>query len=188
MRNVISNPKSVDIVRYGSGITALAKLASPHAGGWHAEQCVGGFTFISGTLYEPDGEDLATWQDQQRTQDLRHGERHSQLSFKELRAINVERCNSSFFPPDSKDGPWWGNAMAGECGEACNVVKKIDRDGLTPERVTALGKELADLITYADLLAARLGIDLGQAVALKFNEVSERVNSELRLPTDMVRK
>lgn len=184
----ISNPKVGDIVRYGGGSTALARLTGRHAGGWHGDQCMGGGTFISEPFYEPDAEDLAIWQDQQRIQDLRYGPRRSQLSFKELRAINVERCNGSFFPLESKDGPWWGNAMAGECGEACNVVKKIDRDGLTSERVVALAKELADVVTYADLLASRYGIDLGHAVAMKFNEVSERVGSALRLPEDMVRR
>lgn len=184
----ISNPKAGDIVRYGGGITALARLSGPHAGGWHGEQCMGGGTFISEPFYEPDADDMAIWNEQQAVQDKRYGPRRSQLSFKELRAINVQRCNGSFFSLDSKDGPWWGNAMAGECGEACNVVKKIDRDGLTDERLAALAKELADLVTYADLLAARFGIDLGQAVAVKFNEVSQRVGSDLRLSEDVVRK
>lgn len=106
------------------------------------------------------------------------------LTFAQLRAVNVDRCEESFFPLDSKDGPWWGNAMAGECGEACNIVKKMDRDGETLELHEALAKELADLVTYADLLAARFGIDLGLAVAAKFNEVSERVGSHLRLAAD----
>jgi len=35
--------------------------------------------------------------------------------------------------------------------------------------------ELADVLTYLDLLAATLGVDLGRAAAQKFNEVSERV-------------
>jgi len=78
--------------------------------------------------------------------------------------------------------------MAGECGEACNVVKKIDRDGWSEDLQLKLAKELADVVTYADLLAARFGIDLGQAVAMKFNEVSERVNSELRLSEEMSRR
>lgn len=184
----IRNPKVGDIVRYGGGSTALARLAAPHAGGWHADQCMGGSTFISEPFYEPDAEDLAVWHDHQRVQDKRYGPKRSQLSFKELRKINIERCESAFFPLKSKDGPWWGNAMSGECGEACNFVKKIDRDGWSPELQLALAKELADLVTYADLLAARFGIDLGHAVAMKFNIVSERVGSDLRLDESMVRR
>ena len=78
--------------------------------------------------------------------------------------------------------------MAGECGEACNVVKKIDRDGWSEELQLKLAKELADVVTYADLLAARYGIDLGHAVAAKFNEVSERVGSDLRLDEAISRR
>jgi hypothetical protein len=153
----LSNPKIGDIVRYGGGSTALAKLTGRHAGGWHGDQCMGGGTFISEPFYEPDCEDLAIWADQQRQQDMRYGPKRSQLSFKDLRKINEQRCNESFFPLDSKDGPWWGNAMA-------------------------------DVVTYADLLAARFGIDLGLAVAAKFNEVSERVGSDLRLDEGVSRK
>lgn len=104
------------------------------------------------------------------------------LTFAQLRDVNVNRCEDAFFPLESKDGPWWGNAMAGECGEACNIIKKMDRDGETPELHEALAKELADLVTYADLLAARYGIDLGRAVAVKFNEVSKRRGSQYTLP------
>lgn len=106
----------------------------------------------------------------------------NKLSFEKLRQVNIERCEDAFFPLMSKDGPWWGNAMAGECGETCNVVKKIDRDGWSSELQLALAKELADVVTYADLLAARFGIDLGKAVTEKFNEVSERQGSAIRLP------
>ena len=177
----LSEPKIGDIVRYSGGSTALAKLTGRHACGWHAEQCMGGGCYVSEPFYEPDSEELAIWNEQQRQQDMRYGPKRSQLSFKDLRAISLQRCNDSFFPIESKDGPWWGNAMAGECGEACNIVKKIDRDGWTPELQQALAKELADVVTYADLLAARFGIDLGCAVAVKFNEVSKRVGSDLLL-------
>lgn len=185
---LLNDPKIGDIVRYHGGSTALAKLTGRHAGGWHGDQCMGGSCFISGPFYEPDADDLVVWADQQRIQDKRYGPKRSQLSFKDLRAISVERCEKSFFPLHSKDGPWWGNAMAGECGEACNVVKKIDRDGWSEELQLKLAKELADVVTYADLLAARYGIDLGHAVATKFNEVSERVGSELRLDEAITRR
>lgn len=58
----MSQFKAGDIVRYGSGSTALAKLHSPHVGGWHADQCMGGSTYISGKLSTPDLEDLRMWQ------------------------------------------------------------------------------------------------------------------------------
>ncbi|HMD54928.1 MAG TPA: hypothetical protein VKJ65_10300 [Phycisphaerae bacterium] len=44
-----------------------------------------------------------------------------------------------------------------------------------------LADELADVQTYLDLSAFRAGIDLGQATVDKWNAVSERVQSDLRL-------
>ena len=35
------------IVKYGGGPTALARLESQHAGGWHVTHCLGGTRFIS---------------------------------------------------------------------------------------------------------------------------------------------
>ena len=81
--------------------------------------------------------------------------------------------------------------MAGEAGEACNAVKKLRRhqDGTNTSKdpaskeecVDAIAAELADTIIYADLLAARLGIDLGDAVREKFNAVSVLRGADERL-------
>lgn len=101
------------------------------------------------------------------------------LSFNELRKANVARCEDAFHPVDSWSPTDWGCAMGGECGEALNLVKKARRGEKIP--VEDIGKELADIVAYADLLAERLGIDLGRAVRDKFNEVSRRVNSDVRL-------
>lgn len=59
----MSQFKSGDIVRYNHGSTALAKLTHPHAGGWHAEQCMGGTTYISMNfrVSQADEEDLHMW-------------------------------------------------------------------------------------------------------------------------------
>jgi len=177
--------KAGDVVRYNTGSTALAKLQMVHAGGWHADQCMGGSVYISqNQLREPDEADMVMWHKKQLENIERWGRQQrtqSGLSFKALRVANVLRCDRSFFPLASKDGPWWGNAMAGECGEACNVVKKIDRDGDSPELREKLSEELADVVTYADLLAARFGIDLGAAVIKKFNMVTDRRGGDVHL-------
>lgn len=39
--------KKGDIVKYSDGPTAIVKLESPHAGGWHANHCLGGVIFVS---------------------------------------------------------------------------------------------------------------------------------------------
>lgn len=75
---------------------------------------------------------------------------------------------------------YYGNALAGEVGEACNIIKKLEREasGHVGSRASkeALMEELADIIIYADLIAARLGKDLGEAVRKKFNATSMRYN------------
>lgn len=75
------------------------------------------------------------------------------------------------------------NGMTARFGRAADLVKKLRRRsigirGAKDPEVDVLrdevGKELADAILYADLLANHLGIDLGEAIIAKFNEVSER--------------
>lgn len=102
------------------------------------------------------------------------------LTFKTLRAVNLARCEQAFHPLDSWSATDWACAMGGECGEALNLIKKLRRGELITRE--EIGKELADVVIYADLLATRLGINLGEAVIQKFNEVSDRVGSDIVLP------
>lgn len=78
-----------------------------------------------------------------------------------------------------------GNELAGETGEACNVVKKLEREilGWPGSRTTKeeLGKELADVVICADLIAMDMGIDLGDAIVQKFNYTSEKVGLQTKL-------
>jgi NTP pyrophosphatase (non-canonical NTP hydrolase) len=121
----------------------------------------------------------------------------TQLSFSELAAVNRSRCERWHPGFPSPDDPWtiadWSNALCGEAGELANVIKKLRRleVGTDPgpddppfSRLREMvADELADVICYADLLATRMGIDLGAAVADKFNRVSERQNFPERLAT-----
>jgi len=102
------------------------------------------------------------------------------LSFHDLRQANVPRCAEAFHDPDSWSLERWALAMIGEAGEVCNAVKKIIREDGTGS-VDALAEELADVIIYCDLLAARARIDLAVAVRDKFNRVSEKRGSAIRL-------
>lgn len=91
------------------------------------------------------------------------------LTFPQLRAANLAR--------NSREGwmaltDWslddWLTPLGGEVGEALNVVKKLnrERDGLVGNREThaqlldMLADELADAVTYADLLAARADVTI----------------------------
>lgn len=103
--------------------------------------------------------------------------------FQQLREANVSRMHRWHGAADTWTGADWSNAMNGEAGETANIVKKIRRHetGLgtsynTPALDELHGKladEIADTVIYADLLAAHYGIDLGAAVASKFNRVSD---------------
>lgn len=93
----------------------------------------------------------------------------TQLSFSTLRAANIARLplfkNSRGLPahsrPDGSD--WslgeWMNAILGELGEAANLVKKVKRGDMPLEAARSeLAKELADVVTYADITAMRMDI------------------------------
>lgn len=110
------------------------------------------------------------------------------LTFRQFSTANLTRSRQSF-PHDGWSLGDWGNAMAGECGEACNFVKKLRRiecggrgnAGDILRLRDAIGKELGDVIAYADLLAQAIGLDLGTIVRAKFNEISDRVGSPVKL-------
>lgn len=104
------------------------------------------------------------------------------LTFNAFRAANVARCLK--WHPEGIDS-WspsdWMTAVVGETGELASLLKmrNRERDGLPGNKFSPTQKqiadELADVLTYLDLLAEVLGVDLGAAAVLKFNEVSERV-------------
>ncbi len=73
----------------------------------------------------------------------------------------------------------WSGALAGECGEAANLAKKLRRGDVVD--IKDIGKEIADVVCYADLLAASLGLSLQKCLVDKFNEVSDRVSSKIKL-------
>lgn len=84
--------------------------------------------------------------------------------------------------PSGWDLPRWGNAVAGETGEMCNIIKKIDRgDFSLLEGKEKLADEAADIVCYLDLLCQCADIDLSMAITNKFNKVSERIGSELKI-------
>lgn len=102
------------------------------------------------------------------------------LTFDQMRSANVTRCHEVWGGHEDWTAADWLTAVVGELGEYANEAKKFKRGDYTPEQFNALArKELADVQTYLDLLAHHLGIDLGRATMQKFNEVSERVGSDI---------
>lgn len=117
------------------------------------------------------------------------------LGFSVLRDANLRRLPEfrnkhgqlAHSKPDGSD--WspaqWLQAVVGELGEYANVRKKYERGDLNEAQFhKEAAKELADVQIYLDILAFQLGIDLGSAVIDKFNEVSERVGSEVFIEGD----
>ena len=117
------------------------------------------------------------------------------LTFNTLRGGNLARLpqfknkHGELAHSKSDGSDWspaqWLQAVTGELGEYANLRKKFERGDLTAEEFKAqAASELADVVTYLDILAFQLGIDLGRATMDKFNEVSIRVGSTVRLAAD----
>ena len=106
------------------------------------------------------------------------------LAFSTLRAANEVR-QQEWDPSDAITMAFRGNELAGEVGEACNVIKKLERErlGLRGSRasIAMLAEELADVLICADLIAMQAGIDLGAAVRAKFNATSSRYKLATKL-------
>lgn len=117
------------------------------------------------------------------------------LTFNTLRGANTARLpefknrrgEPAHSEPDGSD--WklsaWCNAVTGELGELANLIKKIERGDMTLDEARQdVADELADVVTYLDILAFRCGVDLGRATMEKFNRVSERVGSAVWVDAD----
>ena len=94
-----------------------------------------------------------------------------------LRQVN-ERRQREWDPTDSITIEYRGNELAGEVGEACNVIKKLARErlGIRGSRASKeqLAEELADIVICVDLIAMQMGIALDAAVEAKFNATSAK--------------
>ena len=114
------------------------------------------------------------------------------LDFDALRVANICRlpvfknAKGEFSHTKGDGSDWtpadWFVAVAGELGEAGNILKKIKRGDFTlDEARPKLAKEFADVIIYLDILAFQLNIGLGENVREKFNEVSKRQKLDIFL-------
>ncbi len=120
------------------------------------------------------------------------------LTFNELREANLKRlpqfkdklgrqCHTI---PDGSD--WtagdWMTAIAGEVGELASVVKSLRRGDYANTHTDTIrqyiSNEAADIVTYLDIFCHQFQVDLGDAVAQKFNEVSKRIGADVHLRED----
>jgi NTP pyrophosphatase (non-canonical NTP hydrolase) len=109
---------------------------------------------------------------------------NERLRLADLRSANIAR-QKEWDAGNQLSLAYRGNELAGEVGEACNVIKKLERERLgiagSRDTVAHLAEELADVIICTDLIAMQAGIDLDAAVVAKFNASSEKVGLKTRL-------
>jgi NTP pyrophosphatase (non-canonical NTP hydrolase) len=84
------------------------------------------------------------------------------------------------------------NLLNAKIGSLCNLIKKVERHrvggpdhgnttkmkDITPAKIR---DEIGGIMTYLDLTAALLGVDIEEATTETFNDVSVKVGSEYRL-------
>lgn len=116
------------------------------------------------------------------------------LDLKELRTLSVARAIEGFRCYDNQPITYWTTAVAGELGELCNMIKKLQRvaaggqDGghsYTAKNITAamLKEEVGGIFIYLDLLASLLNISTEEAIIETFNAKSLENNWSWLLPT-----
>jgi len=110
-----------------------------------------------------------------------------------FREINVQRARDGFRCYDNQPLTYWTTALAGEVGELCNMVKKIQRverggvDGGSSYKASDISREMlkeeiGGIAIYLDLLASLMDIDLEEAVVDTFNRKSEQLGFPQRWP------
>jgi NTP pyrophosphatase (non-canonical NTP hydrolase) len=106
------------------------------------------------------------------------------LSFRQLREANATR-QSEWDPGNKITIEYRGNELAGEVGEACNLIKKLARERMgirgTRASLDEIAAELADVIIATDLVAMSLGIDLDVAVTDKFNKTTDKYQLKTKI-------
>lgn len=109
------------------------------------------------------------------------------MTLDQLRAANTLR-QKEWDTEGKLDLLFFAVELAGEVGELCNVIKKLHRQIYgVPGSIASLvdlAEELADVIIVADLLAAKVGINLNAAVIEKFNRVSQKRGFRTELTRD----
>lgn len=109
------------------------------------------------------------------------------LDLKKFRELSVKRAKEGFKTYDNVPVTFFTTALAGELGELCNLIKKLERakfgglDAGTNHKAKDISKELlaeelGGTFIYLDLLASLLGIDLEEAIIKTFNDKSAENN------------
>lgn len=109
------------------------------------------------------------------------------LDLASFRPLNVQRATEGFKCYDNQPLTYWTTALAGEVGELCNMIKKMQRverggiDGGSSYTAKDINKEMlkeeiGGIAIYLDLLASLLDISLEDAIIDTFNSKSAKYN------------
>lgn len=109
------------------------------------------------------------------------------LDLASFRPLNVQRATEGFKCYDNQPLTYWTTALAGEVGELCNMIKKMQRverggiDGGSSYTAKDISKEMlkeeiGGIAIYLDLLASLLDISLEEAIIDTFNSKSAKYN------------
>ena len=114
-----------------------------------------------------------------------HAPKETPVTLEALREANIRRAAEWHGESKAPSIEYRFMELAGEVGEACNAQKKLSRTDMGvrggTEGLEHLTEELADVLICLDLVAMDLGIDLGEAVRMKFNKTSEKYGLGARL-------
>ena len=108
------------------------------------------------------------------------------IDLAKFRITNVDRAINGFNCYQNQPLTYWTTALAGEVGELCNMIKKIQRvenggvDGGSSYKASQITQEMLEeeiggIAIYLDLLASLLKIDLEQAMTETFNKKSAQL-------------
>jgi NTP pyrophosphatase (non-canonical NTP hydrolase) len=115
------------------------------------------------------------------------------LNLKQLRRQSVIRAIKGFKTYRNVPITYWTTALAGEVGELCNMVKKMERvsyggiDAGSSYTAATIDKkmleeEIGGILIYLDLLSSLLDISLEDATINTFNSKSEKYKFSQYLP------
>lgn len=107
------------------------------------------------------------------------------LDLERFSRLNRERAVEGFKTYQNVPLTYWTTALAGEVGELCNMIKKLERvahggiDGGSSYTAASLtDKDLAEefggIFIYLDILASLKGINLPEAIVETFNGKSDK--------------
>lgn len=111
------------------------------------------------------------------------------LEFDNFSYLNAKRCEEDFgrkVGPET--APIHSLAACGEVGEMAQEMKRMmdnhpnGKPYPSTEEIERLLMEAADAFTYLDLIASHFGYRFSDMIVKKFNIVSDRVGSKIKIP------